>query len=62
MAYRLDIMTDTFAMQKEFDAILQDRNVIPALNDLDRLVEDARKRKAKVEEEAQGGPVQAPVP
>lgn len=42
--------------------ILRERNVIPALNDLDRLVDEARKRRAKAMEEANGGAVQAPVP
>ena len=35
---------------------------MPALNDLDRLVDEARKRKARAEEQADGGPVQSPVP
>nr|POF15499.1 polyamine-modulated factor 1 [Quercus suber] len=32
---------------REFANILEDRNVIPSLNELDRLVEDARRRKEK---------------
>lgn len=34
-------------MRKEFDSILSERNVIPSLNELDRLIEDAKKRKEK---------------
>ncbi|KAJ9622270.1 hypothetical protein H2203_006488 [Taxawa tesnikishii (nom. ined.)] len=41
---------------------MQERNVVAHLNDLDRLVDEARKRKAKAEQEASGGPVEAPVP
>ncbi|GAB7357740.1 hypothetical protein MBLNU459_g0395t1, partial [Dothideomycetes sp. NU459] len=45
-----------------FDIVLKERAVVPALNDLDRLVEDARKRRARAEEQAGGQPVKAPVP
>ncbi|KAK8200940.1 hypothetical protein M8818_006259 [Zalaria obscura] len=48
--------------REQFEMILRERNVIPALNDLDRLVDEARKRRAKAMEEANGGAVQAPVP
>lgn len=48
--------------QQHFDIIMQERNVVAHLNDLDRLVDEARKRKAKAEQEASGGPVEAPVP
>lgn len=49
-------------MRINFEQILAERNVVPSLNELDGLIEDAKKRKAKAEEEANGGPVQAPVP
>lgn len=49
-------------MQEQFDSILQERSVVPALNDLDRLIDEARKRKTQAEEQANGGPVLAPVP
>jgi kinetochore protein NNF1 len=45
-----------------FEQILTERNVVPSLNELDALIEDAKKRKAKAEEEANGQPVQAPIP
>lgn len=50
------------ACQEEFETILQERNVVSSLNDLDRLVDEARKRKLKAESESNGGPVQAPTP
>lgn len=50
------------SMRINFEQILAERNVVPSLNELDGLIEDAKKRKAKAEEEANGGPVQAPVP
>ncbi|KAI9806248.1 MAG: hypothetical protein M1825_006363 [Sarcosagium campestre] len=37
--------------RSEFDDILRERNVIPSLNELDRLVADAKKRKARATEE-----------
>ncbi|KXS96201.1 hypothetical protein AC578_2818 [Pseudocercospora eumusae] len=33
------------SMRKEFDSILTERNVIPSLNELDRLIEDAKRRR-----------------
>lgn len=48
--------------QVHFEAIMEERNVVPALNDLDRLVEEARKRKAQAEQSVDGGPVTAPIP
>jgi len=50
------------SFQEEFEVILQERNAVSSLNDLDRLVDEARKRKTKAESEANGGPVQAPIP
>lgn len=47
------------SMRKEFEAILAERNVVPSLNELDRLIEDAKRRKARALEENNG---QAPVP
>jgi hypothetical protein len=49
-------------MRTNFEDILTERNVVPSLNELDALIEDAKKRKAKAEEEANGQPVQAPIP
>ena len=43
-------------MRREFENILLDRNVVPSLNELDRLIEDAKRRKAR------GGEGEAPVP
>ncbi|KXT10912.1 hypothetical protein AC579_3486 [Pseudocercospora musae] len=34
------------SMRKEFDSILSERNVISSLNELDRLIEDAKKRRS----------------
>ncbi|KAM3415607.1 Kinetochore-associated protein NNF1 [Cercospora zeina] len=47
------------SMRREFESILMRRNVVPSLNELDRLVEDARKRKAQAVER---GESTAPVP
>lgn len=44
-----------------FDQILRDRQVVASLNDLDRLVEDARKRKTAAEQATNGQPVQPPL-
>ena len=38
------------SMRKEFDAILDDRHAVSSLNELDGLIEDARRRKGKAEE------------
>ncbi|KAI9850412.1 MAG: hypothetical protein M1838_005689 [Thelocarpon superellum] len=43
--------------KSEFDAILAERAVVPALNDLDRLIADARRRKART-----SSPDEVPVP
>ncbi|TKX27470.1 hypothetical protein C1H76_0307 [Elsinoe australis] len=48
--------------KREFEEILKERNVVSALNDLDRLVEEARKRRAKAQAEAKVGAVQMPNP
>lgn len=49
-------------MKMNFEQILTERNVVPSLNELDALIEDAKKRKAKAEEESNGQSVQAPIP
>lgn len=38
-------------MHREFENILLDRNVVPSLNELDRLIEDAKRRKARTGED-----------
>lgn len=50
------------SMRMNFEQILTERNVVPSLNELDGLIEDAKKRKTKAEEDADGQPVQTPVP
>ncbi|THX97542.1 MIND kinetochore complex component Nnf1 [Aureobasidium pullulans] len=45
-----------------FDQILRDRQVVASLNDLDRLVEDARKRKTAAEQAQDGQAAQPPLP
>jgi hypothetical protein len=50
------------SMRTNFEQILTERNVVPSLNELDGLIEDAKKRKMKAEEDADGQPVQTPVP
>lgn len=45
-----------------FEQILRDRHLVASLNDLDRLVEDARKRKTAAEQAHGGQPVQTPLP
>jgi kinetochore protein NNF1 len=37
-------------MRREFDSILEDRHVVPSLNELDGLIEEARRRKGKAKE------------
>lgn len=51
-------------VQEEFDVIMQERNVVMALNDLDRLIADARQRRSQAHQlaAADGGPVRAPIP
>ena len=49
-------------MRMNFEQILTERNVVPSLNELDGLIEDAKKRKMKAEEDADGQPIQAPIP
>ncbi|KAI9663906.1 MAG: hypothetical protein M1821_007396 [Bathelium mastoideum] len=48
--------------EQEFDAILNHRNVIPSLNELDNLISDARRRKEKAMEASVDGAVQPPIP
>ncbi len=48
--------------KSEFEAIMRERNVVASLNDLDRLIEDARRRRARAEEDSSGGAVKAPLP
>ena len=50
------------AFHSEFEKILAERNVVGSLNELDRLIEDAKKRKARAQEEAGDGIVEAPIP
>ncbi|EME48578.1 hypothetical protein DOTSEDRAFT_120425 [Dothistroma septosporum NZE10] len=38
------------SMHKEFTSILEERNVIPSLNELDHLIEDAKRRKTQASE------------
>ena len=46
-------------MRKEFETILLERNVVMSLNELDRLCEDAKKKKKLNASEGEGG---VPVP
>ncbi|EME87515.1 uncharacterized protein MYCFIDRAFT_128903 [Pseudocercospora fijiensis CIRAD86] len=47
------------SMRKEFDSILSERNVISSLNELDRLIEDAKRRKSSTTTTEKGDPVPA---
>jgi kinetochore protein NNF1 len=49
--------------QENFEQLLSDRSIIPSLNDLHRLVEDAKVRKQvpEAEAEAQGEAVEVPI-
>lgn len=47
------------SMRREFDGILEERGVVTSLNELDGLVDDARRRKQKAAEE---GGESAPTP
>jgi kinetochore protein NNF1 len=38
------------SMRREFDSLLEDRHVVPSLNELDGLIEEARRRKGKAKE------------
>jgi kinetochore protein NNF1 len=56
-------------LRREFEGILFDRNVVPSLNELDRVVEEARRRKAAAVADAaakgdggDGVAVQKPIP
>lgn len=49
-------------MRLNFDVILQDSDVVQRLNELDHLIEEAKKKRAKAQEEAQGEAVQSPIP
>lgn len=37
-------------MRREFDTIMDERHVVPSLNELDGLIEEARRRKGKAKE------------
>lgn len=45
-----------------FEQILRDRHLVASLNDLDRLVDEARRRKTAAEHATGGQPVQPPLP
>ncbi|CAI6335748.1 unnamed protein product [Periconia digitata] len=45
-----------------FDDIMARRNVVQLLNSLDQCIEDARLRKKRAEANANGGPVERPIP
>ncbi|KAF2837893.1 Nnf1-domain-containing protein [Patellaria atrata CBS 101060] len=49
------------ACKSNFEAIMLERNVIPSLNILDALLEDAKRRKTRAELTANGGPPTPPV-
>jgi hypothetical protein len=49
-------------IQAEFSDILENRNVVPSLNSLDRLIVDAKGRKEAAQADAPQGGVVAPVP
>ncbi|KAL9086623.1 MAG: hypothetical protein Q9165_007066 [Trypethelium subeluteriae] len=48
--------------RQEFDAVLSQRHVVPSLNDLDRLIADAKKRREKALEQSDQDSVQPPIP
>lgn len=50
------------SMRKEFESILEERNVVASLNELDRLIDDAKARKAKAASEAQHTGHKADIP
>jgi kinetochore protein NNF1 len=51
-------------VQKQFENILEDRNVVPSLNSLDHLIREALSRKEVAENEASatGASVAQPTP
>ncbi|TID26712.1 Beta-catenin-like protein 1 [Venturia nashicola] len=48
--------------KSEFETILSDRSVVPSLNSLDRLINEAKARKAEAEAKAPDGKAVPPVP
>ncbi|OQO08682.1 hypothetical protein B0A48_06552 [Cryoendolithus antarcticus] len=52
------------SMRMNFDQIVEERNVVPSLNELDQLIEDAKRRKQKTVEAAaaEGKEVVQPMP
>lgn len=46
----------------DFEGILAERDVVRSLNSLDQCINDAKKRKERAEKEANGAPVEAPIP
>jgi kinetochore protein NNF1 len=55
------LLIDAFD-KTEFSDILDNRNVVPSLNALDRLIADAKGRKDAAEADAPQGGAVAPVP
>lgn len=49
-------------MRLNFEVILQDSEVVERLNELDRLIEDAKRKRARAQSDAQGDAVQYPIP
>ena len=45
-----------------FEDIMERRNVVKLLNSLDQCIENAKLRKKRAEESANGGPVETPIP
>ncbi|KAF2275007.1 Nnf1-domain-containing protein [Westerdykella ornata] len=48
------------AWRANFEEILKKRDVVKSLNGLDQCIEDAKRRKKKAEEDANGGPIEVP--
>ena len=45
-----------------FEEILKKRDVVKLVNELEQCIEDAKLRKKRAEESANGGPVETPIP
>ncbi|KAI0585284.1 Nnf1-domain-containing protein [Pyrenophora tritici-repentis] len=48
--------------KSNFEDIMERRNVVKLLNSLDQCIEDAKLRKKRAESNANGGPVETPIP
>jgi kinetochore protein NNF1 len=46
----------------QFEGIMANRDVVKSVNSLEKCIEDAKLRKKRAEANANGGPVETPIP